>query len=318
MKKFLVVAAALAWLAGPSGAQLWRKSRVEVKAGSSVGPIFLGQPLGKATLKYMGKASQQEAPGEEPGSGTLVFGSGDTRDLRKGFLVRLNDGVKPDNVFTVQVKGIRASTKEGIYLDGPANMILKRYPEAQKDINPFSRNPEFCMPGLTIRTKAGKVDEFLVESRQSQRWRFQKLVAVPGQKVGPFVVGKTVPPDAFELLGPPTLETKATRAPNSGLLRWAVAGQRPDRMIEVVLHNGVNPRAIVSVRVRGIRALTDRKIKLGDSADTVKDLYPDGRPGLDEGVDTASWRVPGANFILRGDELNEILIYDIPKAGRTR
>ncbi len=318
MKKMLVYGALAGMLAAPAVAQLWRKSKVEVKAGSSAGPIFVGQPLGKATLKYLGKVSQQEEATEEVGSGTMLFGSGDSRDLRLGFLVRLNDGVKPENVSSIQVKGIRAATKEGVYLDGPANMILKKYPDAQQDINPFSRNPEFSVPGLTIRTKAGKVEEFLVESKDSQRWRFRKLTAVPGVKVGPFEVGKAVPPEAFELLGPPTVETKPTRAPNSGLLRWAVAGQRPDRMIEVVLHNGQNPRAIVSVRLRGIRAQTDRKVKLGDPSDTVKDLYPDGRPGLSEGVDNAAWRVPGANFILKNDQLHEILIYDIPKSGRTR
>lgn len=318
MKKFLVLGALAASLAVPAGAQLWRKSKVDVKAGSSVGPVFLGQPLGKATLKYLGKASQQEPAGSEAGSGTMIFGSGDTRDLRKGFLLRLHDGVKPENVYAIQVKGIRAATKEGIYLDGPANSILKKYPDAQQDINPFSRNPEFCVPGLTIRTKAGKVDEFLVESKESQRWRFRQLTAVPGVKVGPFEVGKPVPQEAFDLLGAPAVNTKPTRAPNSGLLRWAVAGQRPDRMIEVVLHNGVNPRAIVSVRVRGIRAQTDRKVKLGDPADTVKDLYPDGRPGLSEGVDNAGWRVPGANFILKNDQLHEILIYELPKSGRGR
>ncbi|MFN8612802.1 MAG: hypothetical protein U0931_35015 [Vulcanimicrobiota bacterium] len=314
--KYLLLLALV--LAPPAQAQLWRKSKVEVKAGSSVGPIFIGQPLGKATLKYMGRVSQQEEAGEEAGSGTMLFGTGDSRDLRKGFLVRLNDGSKADNVYSVQVKGIRAATKEGIYLDGPANLILKKYPDAQQDVNPFSRNPEFCVPGLTIRTKGGKVEEFLVESKQAQRWRFTRLTVVPGLKVGPFEVGKAVPQEAFDLLGQPSVDTKPTRAPNSGLLRWAVAGQRPDRLIEVVLNNGTNSRAIVSVRVRGIRAQTDRKVKLGDSQDTVKDLYPDGHPGLSEGVGNASWRIPGANFILKDDVLNEILIYELPKNSRTR
>lgn len=318
MKNYLWLGALAGLLALPAGAQLWRKSKVDVKAGSSAGPIFVGQPLGKATLKYLGKASQEEAATEEVGSGSMVFGSGDSRDLRKGFLLRMNDGTKPDNVYTIQVKGIRAATKEGVYLDGPASLITKKYPDAQQDINPFSRNPEYCVPGLTIRTKAGKVEEFLIEPKDSQRWRFRRLTVVPGVKVGPLEVGKPVPAEAFQQLGPPAVDTKPTRAPNSGLLRWAVAGQRPDRMIEVVLHNGMNPRAVVSVRVRGIRAQTDRKVKLGDPADTVKDLYPDGRPGLSEGVGNASWRVPGANFIIKDDQLQEILIYELPKSGRNR
>jgi hypothetical protein len=302
----------VALLSLPAPAQLWRKSRVEVKAGEGAGPIVLGQPLSKSALKYLGKSAQQGASASEAGSGYVVFGAGDNRDLRKGFLLTLNDGVKPDHVHTIQVKGIRASTREGIYLDGPANLIAKKYPEAQQDINPFSRNPEFCLPGLIIRTKAGKVDEFVVESKDSQRWRFRQLAVVPGVRVGPFEIGKAVGPEALEQLGPPTLEVKSGKTQGSGLLRWAVAGQRPERMIEVVLHNGKNPRAVVSVRIRGIRAQTNQKVKMGDSAEAVKDLYPDGREGLSESTGGVLWRVAGANFSLKDGILKEIYVFELP------
>lgn len=307
-----MILAALVGLAAPLPAQLWRKSRVEIKAGVGAGPIFLGQPLSKATLKYLGKSAQQGASTSDLGSGYSVYGAGDNRDLRKGFLLTLNDGVKPDNVYTIQVKGIRASTPEGIFLDGPANLIVKTYPEAQQDTNPFSRNPEFCLPGLTIRTKAGKVDEFLIESKSNQRWRFRQMQVVPGGKVGPFEIGKAVGPEAFEQLGPPTLEVKSGKTQGSGLLRWAVAGQHPERMIEVVLHNGKNPRAVVSVRVRGIRAQTNQKVKMGDSAEAVKDLYPDGREGLSESTGGVTWRVAGANFSLKDGVLKEIYVFELP------
>lgn len=305
----------LAWLvASPAGAQLWRKSKVEVKPGVGVGPIVLGQPLSKSALKYLGKSSRQGASTQEAGSGFIIFGSGDDRDLRKGFLVRLHDGLKSDNVHSVQVRGIRASTQEGIFLDGSASQILKKYPDAQQDINPFSRNPEYCLPGLTIRTKAGKVDEFVVESRDSQRWRFRELTVVPGSRVGPFEVGKAVPPGALEQLGPPSVEVRPGKTRGSGLMRWAVAGQKPDRMIEVLLHNGRSPMAVVSVRVRGIRARTNLKVKLGDKAEAVRDLYPDGREGLSDQAGGETWRVPGANFILKDGTLKEIFVFELPSS----
>ena len=311
MRRWLVLGGLVA-LTVSVPAQLWRKSRVQVRAGLGAGPVVLGESLSKATLKYLGKASKQGDASSEAGSGFAVFGSGDSRDLHKGFLVRFNDLVNPDNVYSVQVRGIRASTPQGIYLDGPASQIVKKYPEAQQDINPFSRQPEFVLPGLTIRTKAGKVDEFLVESKSSQRWRFHELQVVPGKQVGPFLLGKSMPPEAMEELGPPTVQVKPGKTQGSGLLRWAVAGQHPDRMIEVVLHNGRNPRAVVSVRVRGIRAQTDKKVKLGDSAEAVRDLYPDGREGISETTGGSIWRVPGAKFAIKDGVLKEIYVYDLP------
>lgn len=310
LKRLLLVAL----LVAPASAQLWRKSKVEIKPGVGAGPIKLGEALSKDALKYLGKISQQEGATEEPGSGYMLFGSGDNRDVKKGFLVRLS---APDKVHSVQVKGIRAATREGIYLDGPAHLIAKKYPEAQQDINPFSRNPEYCLPGLVIRTRAGRVEEFLVEDKGSQRWRFKELQVVPGVKVGPFEVGKAVPPAALELLGPPTVDVKPGKTQGSGLMRWAVAGQHPDRMIEVVLHNGRNPKAIYSVRVRGIRAQTSQKVKLGDSAEAVRDLYPDGREGLSDSSSSVTWRVPGCNFSLRDGVLREMLVFEKP-ASNTR
>lgn len=302
----------------PAAAQLWTKTRAEVKPGQGIGPIVLGKPLGAAAQKYLGKASQSQAANDKPLSGYALYGSGDKRDLRRGILVSLHDGKDPKNVGSVKVRGIRASTREGVFLDASSQLILKKYPEAQQDLNPFTRQPEFVLPGLIIRTRAGKVEEFQVEPRESQRWRFAPLEAVPARKLGPFEMGKAVPEEAFQLLGPPTYEVKPGKTPSSGLLRWAVPGQNPHRIIEVVLHNGQSPRAVVSVKVRGVKAQTDQSVKLGDPADTVRDLYPDGREGLNDQVGAVAWRVPGANFIMKDGVLREIFVYDVPRDQRRR
>lgn len=302
----------------PAPAQLWKKTRIDVKPGLSLGPVEVGKPLSAAATKYLGKAQLEQAAGSEPASGYLLFGSGDSRDLRQGILIRLHDGKDPKHVHSVQVKGLRAATREGVFLGGAVGLIGKHYLKAQKDTNPFTRNPEYCLPGLTIRTKGSKVEEFVVESKDAQRWRFQEIVVVPGESAGPIELGKPLSAQALELLGPPTLEVKPGKTQGSGILRWAIAGQSPNRMIEALTHNGRNPRAVVSVRLRGIPAQTDRKIKLGDSASAVRDLYPDGREGLHEAVGGVTWRVPGANFLLNAGQLKEIFIYQAPTTNKVR
>jgi hypothetical protein len=304
-------------LSAPACAQLWPKTKVEVRPGEGVGPISLGKTVADISAKYLGKVQLQEAPGTLPGSGFALFGKGDSRDLKRGILLRLHDGVKPENIYAIQVKGLRAATREGIYLGGPAAQVPKRYPDAQKDLNPFNRQPEYVLPGLTIRTLKSKVEEFVIEPKDRSRWRFTELPIVPGSKVGPFEINKPVPESAFQLLGQPTLEVKPGKTQGSGLLRWSIPGQNPNRLIEVVLHNGQAPRAIVSVRVRGVRALTDHKVKLGDTAQLVRDLYPDGREGLHSSTGGETWRVPGANFVLTDGRLKEIFVYAVPR-GRNR
>lgn len=299
-------------------AQLWSKTKVEVKPGVGIGPILLGKPLKDVSADFLGKATAQQPAGSNIGSGYALFGKGDSRDVHKGILVRLNDGKAPENVFSVQARGLRAVTALGVYLGGPASLISKRYPEAQVDTNSFTRQPEYCLPGLTIRTMKGKVDEFLVEPPEVTRWRFTELQVVPGKKVGPFEIGKAVPDSALELLGPPSVNIRPGKTPNSGLMRWSIPGQDPQRMIEVILHNGHSARAVVTVRVRGVNALTDQRVRLGDPAQVVKDYYPDGREGVGGDSGGSSWRVPGANFSLSGGRLKEMLIYAVPKPGRMR
>ena len=67
-----------------------------------------------------------------------------------------------------------------------------------------------------------------------------------------------------------------------------------------------------------ILTVQNRPLKASYCCKFWQDLYPDGHPGLSEGVGNASWRIPGANFILKDDQLNEILIYELPKGNRTR
>src|SRR5690606_26195641 len=114
----------LVWAATlPAPAQLWKKTRIEVKPGVSLGPIEVGKPLSSTATKYLGKPGREQTPGSEPGSGYLLFGSGDSRDLRQGILIRLHDGKDPKNVHSVQVKGLRAATREGVFLGGPVGLI---------------------------------------------------------------------------------------------------------------------------------------------------------------------------------------------------
>lgn len=299
------LAAAAVLLSFPASAQLWKKSKVTVRPGQGVGPVGLGKTLEQASPAYLGRPA---AAGED----FALFGQGDSRDLRRGLLLRLSEG----KVDTIQVRGLRAGTPEGVFLDGPASSVEARYPRAQLDVNPFTRQPEYALPGLVIRTSGKKVSEFLVRSAQVERWRFVPLQIVPGRSVGPIELDKPVSDAALAQLGPPTTVVKARREAGSGMLRWAIAGQDPKRVLEVTLHNGRNPRAVNSVRIRGLRAETDRHVKMGDGVSTVHDIYPEGRTGLQKSLREEIWRVPGANLVCRDGRLSEITVYVLPRPER--
>ena len=132
---------------------------------------------------------------------------------------------------------------------------------------------------------------------------------VAGQSVGPVTVGKAVPADLIEKWGPPTFQQAPKRTAFSGILRWSLPGQEPSRMIEVLMHDGVRPRVVTQVRLRGVTAMTDRQIKLGDNYTAVRQIYPQGKEGILPRIELPTWRVPGLTFVMRHDRLFEIQVF---------
>ena len=306
----LTLAAALlsAGLSAPSAAQEWTKGRIVVRAGVGAGPVTVGEKLSPVAQTYLGPPSKSEF-NSDGSKGYTLYGKGDARDLVKGIRVLQADPKNPEKTTSIEVKGVRASTEDGVFLGGAANLITTKYPQAQKDSNTFTGSPEYVIPGLVMRVKNDKISEFIVQSNSEQAWRFQDLRVTAGQSAGPIVLGKVIPPEAYKLFGEPTFKVSAGRTANSGIVRWGLPGQTPARMIEVYFHDGINPKAVTQVRIRGVAALTDRQIKLGDSAAAAQSIYQEGRTGLGTASGAETWRIPGLTLVLQNGKVVEMQIY---------
>jgi hypothetical protein len=301
-------------LAQPGFAQEWLHSRIQVVPGKSVGPVKVGAKLSDEAKKFLG-TSAKSAPPSVDTPGFAVFGKGDSRDLSQGIRLVYSDIKHPDVVTRIDLKGLRASTADGVFLGGAASLISSKFPDAQRDQNPFSNLPEWTMPGLSCQIKGDKISEFSVEDASRSQWRFLELSVVAGQSVGPVEVGKAPPADLFKQWGPPTFEQAPKRVANSGILRWSLPGQEPERLIEILLHDGGRPRVVTQIRVRGIKTITDKQIKLGDNFSLVKQLYPQGKEGTLSRLELDTWRIPGTTFVNKNSKIYEIQIF---KASRAR
>ena len=302
-------------LTSPVWTQEWSKGRVIVRPGISAGPVKVGEKPSSEAQTFLGPPSKTQAPGD--GSpGYSLFGKGDARDLVKGIRLRQGDAKNPEKTTAIEIKGLRAGTEEGVFLGGSANLVSSKYPQAQRDSNVITGNTEWIIPGLTMRLKNDKISEFVIEPAVNHAWRFQDLRVVAGQSAGPLAVGKVVSPEAFKLLGEPTFQVAPGHSAYSGIIRWSLPGQTPARMIEVILHDGVRPKVITQIRLRGIAAITDREVKLGDTASAVQSLYHEGRSGLHTNVGSETWRVPGLTFVIKDGKVYEIQIYKAEGGGK--
>jgi hypothetical protein len=292
----------------PLIAQEWLHSRIQIVPGQSVGPIKVGSKLSEEAKKFLGTAAKSVPPSADA-TGFAVYGKGDSRDLSQGIRLMYTDIKHPDVVTRIDLKGLRASTPDGVFLGGSSSLISQKYPEAQRDQNPFSNLPEWTIPGLSCQIRGDKISEFSVEDVARTQWRFLELSMVAGHSVGPVEVGKAPPADLFKQWGPPTFEQPPKRVANSGVLRWSLPGQEPERMIEILMHDGGRPRVVTQIRVRGIKTITDKQIKLGDNFSLVKQLYPQGKEGTLSRLELDTWRIPGTTFVNKNRKIYEIQIF---------
>ena len=206
----------------------------------------------------------------------------------------------------VVLRGLRATTRDGLYLGAPVDKLKQLAPEAQKEAGPDSNSSDFLTPGLVLRVRSRQLDEMIVEPANNEGWRFEKLMVEPGVGVGPIKLGQNLSPEVFELLGEPTYKRPPERGQaNSGMVRWGT----PGHMVEVTQHNGHSPDVVTSVTVQGVRAITSRKVFLGSSQAKLTRAYPDAKEGLSEDFSTTVYKLPGIQFVLKQQRLVEMRVY---------
>jgi hypothetical protein len=160
---------ALLFLSLPAAAQDWTTStKILVKPGLSVGSIVLGRPLpdNVASLYGTPTSTSEPLPGADGmDTGSVVFGSTDGFELRRGLLVKLNDGNGDQNVYSIYAKGVRAYTAEGV----TAGMSMARaraiYPQASQGIDDMTGEPTLRIPGLLMLFANDRLTEMVVRRK---------------------------------------------------------------------------------------------------------------------------------------------------------
>ncbi|MGE0493151.1 MAG: hypothetical protein AB7S38_28325 [Vulcanimicrobiota bacterium] len=271
----------------------WDKMRLVVLPGEGLKELAsLGEPMSGEAFTLLGPPAS-----ETPAS--LVWGGG-------AKMLKIERDKENLRVTRVVLRGLRATTSEGLYLGVPVDKLKELAPEAQKEAGPDSNSSDFLTPGLVLRVRARQLDEMIIEPPNREGWRFEKLVVEPGLGVGPIKLGEKVSAEAYQLLGEPTYTRPPERGQaNSGLVRWGT----PGHMVEVTTHNGRAPDAVTSITVQGVRAITERKVFLGSSQAKLTRAYPDAKEGLSEDFSTTVYKLPGIQFVLKQQRLVEMRVY---------
>lgn len=279
----------------------WQKARLKVIPGRGVGHLLeLGQPVPRAVTRLLG-------PAEDVHKQALLWGEGTTTEVTRGVLVTRD---ATGAVSSIRLRGLHAITDKGVYLGAPARLLQKRYPGVEFEARPEIGVFDGFIPGLVLRVVHDKIVSMTVEPLSLRAWRFMTIKVVPGRGAGPIVLGQPLSAQAVAKLGEPDLRRPAKQAvPDSGVVRWGSPGPRAAELIELTLGSSHSPRAITSIRLRGVHAVTGRGLAMGASAAAVHQAYPEAKEGLDEVFDGQTWKVAGMSLLLVRGRLTEIRLY---------
>ena len=160
---------ALLLTTGASLAQDWTTAtKLLVQPGKAAGAIVLGQPLPANVTSLYGQPSTRSEP--SPGSdgkdtGSVVFGSTSGFELKTGLLVKLNDGLGDDNVYTVFLRGVRAYTADGATMGISLAKARSLYPSGQVGVDEMTELKTLQIPGLVMLFSNDRLVEMVVRPK---------------------------------------------------------------------------------------------------------------------------------------------------------
>ena len=243
----------------------WHQRKWEVTPGKGIENLVV---LGDKELRQAITPGSQPARWEGP----------------KGEMFALKLDAK-GTVSRIRIEGMRALTKEGLYLGAPVDLVRQAHPEAEKVFDMATGQSHFLIDGLAIYFSGGKVNAFEVETKGIQGWRFVRLTIEPGKAVGPLILGEPVSEEALARLGEP--EESKTR--DRLVYRWG-AGPRSLEAIGVRKGSKVRLELVV---VRGLKVATTRGVGMGAPLAKVPRVYPEAQEGLTGKSNQKEWRIPG-------------------------
>lgn len=149
-------------------AQDWTAAKLLVQPGRAAGAVVLGRPIpSNITSKYGSPASPTApSPGAEgKDTGSVVFGTTNGFQIKKGLLVKLNDGHGDNNVYSIYVRGLRAYTPEGAVMGMTRLKAMSVYPGAQVAIDAMTGEQTLTIPGLTMVFANERLVEMVVSPK---------------------------------------------------------------------------------------------------------------------------------------------------------
>ncbi|MGE0488070.1 MAG: hypothetical protein AB7S38_02525 [Vulcanimicrobiota bacterium] len=149
----------------------------------------------------------------------------------------------------------------------------------------------------------------LVATAQAQDWEKLRLTVTPGQSVGSVTLGQPVPEATLKFLGLTAEEIPATQGQDgSGVIMWGEQGsQSYQRGLLVHLGRDADPKLVESIRVRAIRASTERGVYLGAPAILIRQKYPEAQQ------DGSDWRIPGLIFTVEKGKVAEMQVLPLER-----
>lgn len=129
----------------------------------------------------------------------------------------------------------------------------------------------------------------------AQPWLKAKLLVVPGQSLGPIVLGKPIPKQAYQLLGPGTGSeevSKNTHKDGTGV-DWLAPN---DVYLRVKTHDGKRPENAYQIFWSAPNPRTAGGLGVGSSKAAVLKAFPKGRWTLENLDGAPTWMTPGLNW----------------------
>lgn len=139
----------------------------------------------------------------------------------------------------------------------------------------------------------------LLAPASAQPWLKPKLLVVPGKSLGPIVLGKPIPEEAFRLLGSGTGRAAVSKNQHkdSAAVEWiAPKASVNDPYIRVKCHDGKRPENAYQIFWTAPNPRTAQGLGVGSPAALVLKAFPKGRWTMESMDGYPTWLTPGLNW----------------------
>lgn len=139
----------------------------------------------------------------------------------------------------------------------------------------------------------------LIAPAAAQPWLKVKLLVVPGKSLGPIVLGKPIPEEAYRLMGPGggRAEVGKNTHKDGAAVEWiSPTATVQDPYIRVKTHDGKSAENAFQIFWTAPNPRTAEGLGIGSSAAAVQKAFPKGRWTTETMDGNPTWLTPGLNW----------------------